>query len=67
MSAISDRIETLGTKPLRVKGDAGEVEQYSIEELIKADRYTRALESASYGHRGLRITKLLPPGTVGDE
>ena len=50
--------------PRRVKGDAGEVEQQPIPDLIAADRYAAAKAAMSTRRRGLRITKLRPPGTV---
>lgn len=49
--------------PKRVKGDAGEVEQHSIADLIKADQYMAAKCAASKPGRGLRLTKLIPGGT----
>jgi hypothetical protein len=48
--------------PKRVKGDAGEVEQFSMDELIAAEKYLKSLDAGSKARRGLRFTKLLPPG-----
>jgi hypothetical protein len=48
--------------PKRVKGDAGEVEQQPLPDLIEADRYLASKAAASSGARGVRFTKLVPPG-----
>ena len=36
---ISDAIVSAAGGPKRVKGDAGEVEQHGLKDLIEADRY----------------------------
>jgi hypothetical protein len=48
--------------PKRVKGSMGEVEQYSLKDLIEADKYLAA--KSANGRRGVRFTKLIPPGAV---
>ena len=48
--------------PKRVRGDAGEVEQHDLADLIALDRYQMSKAAATKGTRGLRITKLVPPG-----
>ncbi len=59
--AIQDSAEG----PRRVQGDEGEVEQHPLGDQIKADRYlsgkTAVDASAS---RGLRFSKLKPPGAA---
>ena len=50
--------------PAKVSGDAGSVEQHRLSDLIEADRYARGRCAATSPSRGLRITKLIPPGTV---
>lgn len=62
--AASEALAAALTGPKRVKGDAGEVEQRSIDELIKADQYLAAKCASSRSGRGLRITKLIPGGTA---
>jgi len=59
-SDISDRAK----QPKKVTGDAGSVEQFPLDEQIEADRYERAREEVEKPHRGLRFTKMVPPGTV---
>jgi hypothetical protein len=62
----SDAILSALAGPKRVSGDAGSVEQHSIPDLIAADRYVRSRCGGANPRRGLRITKLVPPGTVSD-
>lgn len=48
--------------PAKVAGDAGSVEQHSLPDQIAADRYLKAKEAAASKRRGLRFSKLVPPG-----
>ncbi|MBA3936823.1 MAG: hypothetical protein H0X38_05125 [Planctomycetes bacterium] len=51
--------------PRRVQGDAGAaVEQHPLPDQIAADRYLAAKVAMRSQRKGLRITKLLPPGAV---
>jgi len=61
---ISDAVLSAAAGPKRVKGDAGEVEQYGIAELIEAERYQRSKCASVKSNRGLRFSKLVPPGAV---
>lgn len=61
---ISDAIEENATGPKRVSGDAGSVEQHSLADQIEADKYIASKNAASNPSRGLRFTKMIPPGTV---
>jgi len=51
-------------QPKKVTGDAGSVEQFPLNEQIEADRYERAKEAIDTPKRGLRFSKMVPPGTV---
>jgi hypothetical protein len=62
--AISEALVDAASGPKRVKGDAGEVETHPIADLIEADRYQRSKDAATSGRRGLRFTKIIPPGTL---
>ncbi len=59
---ITSTLVTAAEGPKKVKGDAGEVEQQDLMALIEADRYFAARAAASKGARGIRFTKLIPPG-----
>jgi hypothetical protein len=61
-NTISEAINAALAGPKRVKGDAGEVEQHSIGDLIRADQYARSKCAASSPRRGIRFSKIVPPG-----
>lgn len=63
-TAVSAALVSAAQGPLKVAGDAGSVEQHTLDELIKADQYLAAKDAASKGRRGLRFTRLIPDGTV---
>jgi hypothetical protein len=50
--------------PAEVSGDAGSVRQQPLKDLIDADRYFSGKAAARNPARGLRFTKLIPPGAV---
>ncbi len=50
--------------PRRVQGDSGSVEQHSISEQIEADRYLASKQAARSANKGVRLTKLVPPGSA---
>lgn len=49
--------------PQKVSGDAGSVEQYALSDRIALDRYLHAKCASTGPRRGLRFTRLIPPGT----
>jgi hypothetical protein len=46
-----------------VRTDAGEVEAQDVASIIEADKYLSAKAAVQSKSCGLRINKLLPPGT----
>ena len=60
---IRNSIKDTATGPKRVRTDAGEVESQDITQQIAADKYLAAKAAMGTKNRGLRINKLLPPGT----
>ena len=60
---LRDKIAETASNPKRVRTDAGEVEAQDLESMIAADKYLAAKAAASTKYRGLRMNKLLPPGT----
>jgi hypothetical protein len=62
--ALRDQIEATAAAPKRVRTDAGEVETRDLSQLIEADKYLAAARAAKSRYGGLRITKLIPPGTI---
>jgi hypothetical protein len=61
--AAADALTAALAGPRRVRGDAGEVEQHDLADLIAAEKYLAAKCAGTTARRGLRITKLLPGGT----
>lgn len=62
--AITDAIKANAAGPASVSGDAGSVTQRPLSELIEADKYLAAKEAGKQPNRGLRLTKLVPPGAA---
>ncbi|HIK94885.1 MAG TPA: hypothetical protein EYG03_23310 [Planctomycetes bacterium] len=48
--------------PARASGDSGSMEQHKLSDQIAADRYLNSKDAAKSKTRGLRFTKLVPPG-----
>lgn len=59
---VRDQIEENAQAPRRIQGDEGEIEEHSIPDQIAADRYLSGAAAAEHGHRGMRFTKVRPPG-----
>lgn len=59
---LSETVTDAAEGPRKASGDAGSYESHSLPDLIKADQYTKASTGAEKPHRGLRFTKLIPPG-----
>ena len=49
--------------PAEARGDSGSMKQHSLKDQIEADRYLASKQAAKSKSRGLRFTKLVPPGT----
>jgi hypothetical protein len=56
-----DQILENALKPKSASGDGGSVEQFSIDEQIKAANYKESKTAARRG-LGIRVVKLIPPG-----
>jgi hypothetical protein len=50
--------------PKRVQGDAGSVEQHSLQDLIAVERFLQSKKAMSSKGLGIRFTKISPDGTV---
>lgn len=61
---LEQQIADNATGPKRVQGDAGSVEQHSLPDQIAADRYLAAKQAVRSRGKGLRISKLVPPGAA---
>mgnify|MGYP005839179051 FL=1 len=61
---LTNAIRDNAQGPARASGDAGSVEQHRLLDQIAADRYLAAKAATASRRRGLRFSKLVPPGTV---
>lgn len=48
--------------PSEARGDSGSMKQHSLQDQIEADRYLASKKAAKSKSRGLRFTKIAPPG-----
>lgn len=58
----TDAVEQVALGPKSVSVDGQSVTEHSIPDLIEAAKFAKAQSSNSKAHRGLRFTKLSPPG-----
>lgn len=64
VEAVETAMSAAISNPKRVKTDAAEVENHAITDYIKAAQYLGGSAASSRPRRGLRFTKLIPPGAV---
>lgn len=57
-------IEQNAQSPKKAQGDAGSVEQHSLPDQIAADRYLASKQAVASKSKGIRLTKLVPPGAA---
>ncbi len=60
---IANKLKQNAQGPISVRGDSGEVTLPSLDDQIKADRYTKSNAAMKSG-KGMRFTKLIPPGSL---
>ena len=61
---ITDAIRENAAGPKRAQGDSGSVEQHDLKDQIEADRYLSSKEAVQNPTKGVRFTKLVPPGSA---
>jgi len=49
--------------PSKASGDSGSMEQHSLPDQVAADRYLESKKAARSKGLGIRLKKLVPPGT----
>lgn len=59
---IADAIKENAAGPAKASGDSVSIEQHSIQDQIAADRYLASKRAAAKPHRGMRFTRIVPPG-----
>ena len=62
---LEQAIKDNASGPAKAAVDGQSVEQHSLRDQIEADRYLASKEAVRRKDRGLRITRLLPPGAGG--
>jgi len=62
---LEQAIKDNAAGPSKAAVDGQSVEQHSLRDQIEADRYLASKEAVRRKDRGLRITRLIPPGTEG--
>jgi hypothetical protein len=60
-------VSDAATEPKSASADGVSVQNHSLDELIRAEKHLAAKSGASKPHRGLRFSKLVPPGTSGGQ
>ena len=63
--SIADAIRDNAAGLKKASNDAGSVEQHTIADQIAADRDLASKQAMSRRNRGLRISRIVPPGTGG--
>ncbi len=63
---ITDAITEAITNPLMAKSDAGEVQMNKLTDMVAAAQYLATVNAARKRGRGIRFSKLIPPGNVSD-
>ncbi|HPD28567.1 MAG TPA: hypothetical protein PLL20_01125 [Phycisphaerae bacterium] len=61
---LSNAIRENAAGPAKASGDAGSVEQHSLADQIEADRYLASKEAVQNPRRGVRFSKIVPPGSA---
>lgn len=61
-STIENAIRENAAGPARASGDSGSIEQHNLQDQIAADRYLASKEAVKNPRRGVRFSKIVPPG-----
>jgi len=61
---LRDTILENALGPKKVTGDAGSVEQHSLQDQIAAERFLQSKKAMRKPGLGIRLTKLSPDGTL---
>jgi hypothetical protein len=66
MADQSGQIQTNALAPAQVTVDGTTVQQQKVPDQILGDRYAATASALGKRRRGLRFSKLIPPGPVSD-
>ena len=59
---LDDVIRENAQGPAEARGDSSSVKQHSLKDQIEADRFLASKQAVKSKQRGIRFTKLSPPG-----
>lgn len=60
--SFDDIIRENAQGPAEARGDSGSVKQHSLKDQIEADRFLASKQAVKSKSRGVRFTKISPPG-----
>ena len=61
---LDNTIRDNAAGPKKATGDSGSVEQHPLNDQIAADRYLASKKAAQSKGLGIRLSKLVPPGSA---
>jgi len=61
---LRDAIEEAAQEPVEVESDGTRARARNLKEQIEADKYLSGSDAVAKKQRGLRFTRLIPPGTA---
>lgn len=61
---LDESIRQNAAGPAKASGDAGSVEQHKLTDQIAVDKHLASKDAVKQKRRGLRFSKLVPPGTT---
>jgi len=61
---LDTQIRDNAAGPKKATGDSGSVEQHALNDQIAADRYLASKKAAQSKGLGIRMSKLVPPGSA---
>lgn len=64
-SVAGDAVAEAMAQPRMAAADGVSITTHGLADLIAAEKYLAAKAAAKKSHRGLRFSKLVPPGTIG--
>jgi hypothetical protein len=59
---LDDAIKENAQGPAKASGDSGSVEQHPLKDQVEAAKHLASKDAVKQKHRGLRFSKLVPPG-----
>ena len=59
---LTDSIRENAQGPAEVAGDSGSMKQHPLKDQVEVDRYLNSKKAARSAGRGIRVTKMVPPG-----